>query len=138
MTTTSCHSSEGEIEIEAIIMKDFTMPESLNITKIPPLASFDYKPDSIRNSKGLTLLGRLDRYDAELQSLRQSLGATETSLETTQTRVRDLESELSSVKLEMITLKQESNLYQTLRNRFLATFRRVILQTGLEKDRATT
>lgn len=135
MTTTSCHSSEGEIEIEAIIMKDFTMPESLNITKIPPSLPLI---TNVRNSRGLTLLGRLDRYDAELQSLRQSLGATETSLETTQTRVTDLESELSSVKLEMITLKQESDVYLTLRNRFLATFRRDILQTGLEKDRATT
>ena len=70
--------------------------------------------------------------------MRQGLGATETSLETTQTRVTDLESELSSVKLEMVSLKQESDACLTLRNWCFATFRRDILQNVLEKDRATT
>lgn len=125
------------------------MPESLYITntcqsavfeEIPPWLPLITKPDSIRwgNSRGLTLLEWLDRHNAELQSLRHGLGATETSLETTQTRVTHLESKLSSLKLEMVTLKQESDACLTLRNRFFATFRRDILQNVVEKDRATT
>lgn len=69
--------------------------------------------------------------------MRHGLGATETSLETTQTTVTDLESKLSSLKLEMVALKQESDACLTLRNRFFATFRRDIIQ-NVEKDRATT
>lgn len=135
MAPTSPHSSEGVIDIEAVITKDFTMPESLNITNTCeeiPLASFEYACDPIRwdSSRGLTRLERLDRHYREPQVLRQSLGAT-------QMRVTDLESELSSVKLEMVTLKQESDAYLNLRNRFFATFRKDILQNVLEIDRAT-
>lgn len=130
MAPTSPHSSEGVIDIEAVITKDFTVPESLNITNTCeeiPLASFEYACDPIRwdSSRGLTRLERLDRHDRELQDLRQNLGAT-------QMRVTDLESELSSV-----TLKQESDAYLNLRNRFFATFRKDILQNFLEIDRAT-
>lgn len=52
-------------------------------------------------------------------------------------RVTDLESEFSSVKLEIVTLKPESDAYLTLRNRFFATFRRGSLQSVLEIGRAT-
>lgn len=45
----SPHSSEGEIDIEAVITKDFTVSESLNMINACeeiPLASFDYAMSS--------------------------------------------------------------------------------------------
>lgn len=89
-----------------------------------PLATLDYTSDPVQwgNATGLSLLERFDRHDAELQSLRKSL-------EMTRTMVTDLDSEVSSIKLEMVTLKQESGAYLTLRNPFFATFRRDFLQS---------
>lgn len=51
MAPTSSRPSEGEIDIEAVVTEDFTLPESFNIINTCeeiPLASFDYACDPIR------------------------------------------------------------------------------------------
>ena len=44
---------------------------------------------------------------------------------------------MSTTKAEMTTLKQESDAYLAIRNRFFTTFRRDILHSVLEKDKTT-
>lgn len=148
MPATSGHPSEDGIEIDAILAKSITLPESIPsissacITAIAldyPSTTLDYTTNPVRwgNSSGLSLLQKLDDHDAEFHRLRHNLETTKKTLESTKNRVTDLESEMSTMKGEMNTLKQESDAYLAIRNLFFATFRRDILNSVLEKDKTT-
>ena len=106
MPTALDQYSEGKMEIEAILVKPISMPESIPtivnafesaIVYKLPLATIDDTSDPVRwgYSPGLNLLEHLDRHVAELQFLRKSLETTKTSFETTKMRVTDLEFEVS-------------------------------------------
>lgn len=148
MPATVGHPLEDEIEIDAILVKSITLPEIIpsiatacetaTVNEFPS-TTLDYTTNPVRwgNLTGLNMLKKLDRHDAELHFVRKSLETTKNSLEATKNRVTDLESEVSSMKGEMITLKQESDAYLTIRNWFLATFRRDVLKSVLEKDKTT-
>ena len=146
MPATSGHLSEDGIEIDAILAKSLTLPESIPsissacetaIAREYPSTTLDYMTNRVRwgNSSKLSLLEKLDDHDEEFHWLRHHLETTKTNLENTKNRVTDLKSEMSTMKGEMTTLQQESDAYLAICNYFFATFRRDILHCVLEKDK---
>lgn len=117
LNTTSGHPSEDGKEIDAILATSITLPES-----IPSISSacetaiaHEYPSTTLTNpvrwgnSRGLSLLEKLDDHYAEFHRLRHHLKTIKYTLQSTKNRVTDLQSEMSTTKGEMTTLKQESD-----------------------------